>query len=90
MRLGDTVLKRLLLDARTHRAWLPKEVSDSQLKEVVDLMKMGPTSYNCLPARIGSARTTRCTGKRMTWFCSPASTRASKRSIEPDGRSSGS
>jgi 3-hydroxypropanoate dehydrogenase len=52
MRLGDTVLKQLLLDARTHRAWLPKEVSDSQLKEVVDLMKMGPTSYNCLPARI--------------------------------------
>jgi len=52
MRLGDTVLKQLLLDARTHRAWLPKEVSDNQLKEVVDLMKMGPTSYNCLPARI--------------------------------------
>src|SRR6185295_20273597 len=52
MRLGDTVLKQLLLDARTHRAWLPKDVSDSQLKEVVDLMKMGPTSYNCLPARI--------------------------------------
>ena len=24
----------------------------SKLKEVVDLMKMGPTSYNCLPARI--------------------------------------
>ena len=52
MRLGDTVLKQLLLDARTHRAWLPKEVSDSLLKEVVELMKMGPTSYNCLPARI--------------------------------------
>jgi 3-hydroxypropanoate dehydrogenase len=52
MRLGDTVLKQLFLEARTHRAWLPKEVSDSLLKEVVDLMKMGPTSYNCLPARI--------------------------------------
>ena len=52
MRLGDTVLKQLFLEARTHRAWLPKEVPDSLLKEVVDLMKMGPTSYNCLPARI--------------------------------------
>jgi 3-hydroxypropanoate dehydrogenase len=52
MRLGDTVLKQLLLEARTHRAWLPKEVPDSLLKEVVELMKMGPTSYNCLPARI--------------------------------------
>ena len=29
-----------------------QEVPDSLLKEVVDLMKMGPTSYNCLPARI--------------------------------------
>src|SRR6476620_7780764 len=52
MRLGDTVLKQLFLEARTHRAWLAKEVPDSLLKEVVDLMKMGPTSYNCLPARI--------------------------------------
>jgi 3-hydroxypropanoate dehydrogenase len=52
MRLGDTVLKQLFLEARTHRAWLPKEVPDSLLKEVVELMKMGPTSYNCLPARL--------------------------------------
>src|SRR5262245_43509959 len=52
MRLGDTVLKQLFLDARTHRAWLPKDVPDSLLKELVDVMKMGPTSYNCLPARI--------------------------------------
>src|SRR5262245_37229753 len=52
MRLGDTVLKQLFLEARTHRAWLPKEVPDSLLTELVDIMKMGPTSYNCLPARI--------------------------------------
>jgi 3-hydroxypropanoate dehydrogenase len=52
MRLGDTVLKQLFLEARTHRAWLPREVPDSLLKELVELMKMGPTSYNCLPARV--------------------------------------
>ena len=52
MRLGDTVLKQLFLEARTHRAWLPRDVPDSLLKEVVDLMKMGPTSYNCLPSRL--------------------------------------
>ena len=57
MRLGDTVLKQLFLEARTHRTWLPKEVADSLLKEVVDLMKMGPTSYNCLPARIVFVKT---------------------------------
>ncbi len=52
MRLGDTVLKQLFLDARTHRTWQPKEVSDGVLKEVVDVMKMGPTSFNCLPSRV--------------------------------------
>jgi 3-hydroxypropanoate dehydrogenase len=52
MRLGDTVLKQLFLDARTHRAWLPREVPDGLLRELVDLTKMGPTSYNCLPTRI--------------------------------------
>ena len=52
MRLGDTVLKQLFLDARTHRAWQQRDVPDGLLKELVDLAKMGPTSYNCLPARI--------------------------------------
>ena len=52
MRLDDKALKQLFLDARTHRAWQPREVPDSLLKELVDLMKMGPTANNCLPARI--------------------------------------
>jgi 3-hydroxypropanoate dehydrogenase len=52
MRLGDTVLKQLFLDARTHRAWQAREIPDAILKELVDLMKMGPTANNSLPARI--------------------------------------
>jgi len=52
MRLDDGTLKQLFLEARTHRAWQAKEVPDSLLRELVDIMKMGPTSYNCLPARI--------------------------------------
>jgi 3-hydroxypropanoate dehydrogenase len=51
-RLGDDALKQLFLDARTHNAWQMKDVPDSLLREMVDLMKMGPTSANCLPARI--------------------------------------
>ena len=42
MRLGDTVLKQLFLEARTHRAWLPKEVPDSLLKEVRRPHEDGP------------------------------------------------
>jgi len=52
MRLDDKALQQLFLAARTHRAWLPREVPDAVLKELVDLMKMGPTANNGLPARV--------------------------------------
>ena len=52
MRLNDEALRRLFLEAKTNRAWQAKDVPDSLLKEIVDLMKMGPTAFNCLPARI--------------------------------------
>jgi 3-hydroxypropanoate dehydrogenase len=51
-RLGDAALKQLFLDARTFRAWQPRDVPDDVLMEIVDLMKMGPTASNCLPARV--------------------------------------
>jgi 3-hydroxypropanoate dehydrogenase len=43
--------------ARTHSAWLNKPVSDDLLRELYNLMKMGPTSANCSPARILFLRT---------------------------------
>ena len=51
-RLGEDALKQLFTEARTHNAWQKKDVSDSLLHELIDLMKMGPTSANCLPARL--------------------------------------
>jgi 3-hydroxypropanoate dehydrogenase len=51
-RIDDAALRQIFLDARTHNKWRPKDVPDSLLKEVVDVMKMGPTSANCSPARI--------------------------------------
>lgn len=51
-RMNEAALKQLFLDARTHRTWLPRDVPDSALREVVDLMKMSPTANNSLPARI--------------------------------------
>jgi 3-hydroxypropanoate dehydrogenase len=51
-RLAEAGLKQLFLDARTHRAWLPHEVPDDLLRELVDLFKMGPTASNTLPARV--------------------------------------
>jgi 3-hydroxypropanoate dehydrogenase len=47
----DAALRQAFLDARTQNAWLPKDVPDSLLRQLIDTVKMGPTSANCLPAR---------------------------------------
>lgn len=50
--INHEALSQLFHDARTHNAWLDGDVTDEQLREIVDLMKMAPTSANCSPARI--------------------------------------
>jgi 3-hydroxypropanoate dehydrogenase len=50
--IDDHALAQLFIDARTHNAWHAVEVADSLLERIVDLMKLGPTSANCSPARI--------------------------------------
>ncbi|MBV8192900.1 MAG: malonic semialdehyde reductase [Alphaproteobacteria bacterium] len=55
--LDDEALDELFRNARTHNVWLPKPVSDDQLRAIYDLMKWGPTSANSLPARIVFVRT---------------------------------
>jgi len=50
--IDNNTLDILFRNARTHNGWLDKPVSDVQLQEIYDLMKWGPTSANCSPARI--------------------------------------
>lgn len=50
-KLPDACLDQLFRDARTHNAWCDEDVPDSLLHEIVDLLKLGPTSANCSPAR---------------------------------------
>ena len=50
--LGDTALDQLFRTARTYNGYLDTRVSNDQLEAVWELMKFGPTSANCLPARI--------------------------------------
>jgi 3-hydroxypropanoate dehydrogenase len=52
----DAALRQAFLDARTQNAWLPKDVPDSLLRQLIDTVKMGPTSANCLPARFVFAK----------------------------------
>ena len=50
--LSDSALDQLFREARSYNGWLDKPVTDDQLHTLWDLMKMGPTSANQLPARI--------------------------------------
>jgi 3-hydroxypropanoate dehydrogenase len=50
--LDDHALDVIFRNARTHNAWLPQPVPDETLRRLYDLMKWGPTSANCSPARI--------------------------------------
>ncbi len=50
--LNDSALDQLFRKARTFNEFLDKSVSMEQLEAIWDLMKMGPTSANCLPARL--------------------------------------
>lgn len=49
--------EQLFTEARTARGYLPGEVRDSTLRELYDLVKLGPTSGNCTPLRIAFVRT---------------------------------
>ncbi|PPE71709.1 malonic semialdehyde reductase [Caldimonas thermodepolymerans] len=44
--------EQLFDNARTHNAWQDRPVDDALLQRLYDLMKYGPTSANCCPARI--------------------------------------
>ena len=55
--LSDDALDQIFRKARTHNAWLPKPVGDDLLRQIYDLLKWGPTSANCSPARLVFLRT---------------------------------
>jgi 3-hydroxypropanoate dehydrogenase len=50
-KLDDLALDRLFRTARTRNAWTDRPITEQQLRELYDLVKFGPTSANCCPAR---------------------------------------
>lgn len=50
--LGTDALDQLFNEARTYNGWLDKPVSEEQLVQIYDLMKMAPTSANMQPIRL--------------------------------------
>ena len=50
--INDEALDIVFRAARSQNKWLDKPVSPALLMAVYDLMRLGPTSANCSPARI--------------------------------------
>ena len=50
-RLAGGPLDQLFRAARTHLEWSDRPVTEIDIRELYDLLKMGPTSANCGPAR---------------------------------------
>ena len=51
-RADPATLRLILTEARTQNVWQERDVSNDTLEEIYQIMKMGPTSANCCPARI--------------------------------------
>lgn len=49
--LNTSALDTLFTQARTYNGWQDRTVTDMQLQEIYDLVRMAPTSANCSPAR---------------------------------------
>lgn len=50
--IADAALDQLFREGRTYNGFLDKPVTTEQLHALWDLLKMGPTSANMLPARL--------------------------------------
>jgi 3-hydroxypropanoate dehydrogenase len=69
-RLSAPALDQIFVAARTRNGWSDRPVSDGQLRELYDLMKLGPTSANCCPARFVWVRSAEAKG-RVAALASP-------------------
>lgn len=50
--LDQAGLDLLFNEARTYNGWKDKKVTKEQIEKIFELLKMGPTSANCSPARL--------------------------------------
>lgn len=57
MKIDEAALDTLFRTARTQNKWTDRPVSDDEIRQLFDLLKMGPTSANSSPARFVFLRT---------------------------------
>ena len=57
MPIDHYVIETVFTHARTQNKWTSQTISDEQLHQLFDILKYGPTSANCSPARFVFVRT---------------------------------
>jgi 3-hydroxypropanoate dehydrogenase len=62
-KLDDLTIDQLFRTARTRNAWTDRPVTEQQLRELYDLVKLGPTSGNSCPARFVWVRSSEAKSK---------------------------
>ncbi|RBW48800.1 malonic semialdehyde reductase [Marinobacter sp. F3R11] len=65
--LESKALDQLFTGARTHNGWQSRPITDDTLRQLYELVKMGPTSANCSPARFEFVRSSE--GKKKLEPC---------------------
>lgn len=55
--INNEVIDQLFLKARSHNGWTPEPVSDEQIRRLYQILRQGPTAFNCCPARFVFIRT---------------------------------
>lgn len=55
--MNDNLINQIFRNARSQNGWRDTPVGDDQLLALYELMKWGPTSMNCSPARLLFIRT---------------------------------
>lgn len=68
--LSPEALDRVFRQGRTYHQWLPEPIETKLLHDLYDLMKLGPTSANCSPARVVFL-TTPAAKERLVPYLSP-------------------
>ena len=69
--LDKAAFDLLFSKARSHNDFEPLSLDDEQLQRLYDLMKMGPTSANCSPARLVFVRS-EAEKQKLAGFAMPA------------------
>lgn len=64
-RADDAALDLLFREARTHNGWSDRPVTDDDLRRLHAVMKFGPTSTNCNPARFHFLRSKEAKAKLL-------------------------